>query len=111
MAIVGDLAPIYRGEDVVLTLTVPEDITGWDVRLYVVDPVTAQEVHVSDAATLVDAENGVCTVALAAAVTLALPPRLYWYELRRVNVGSRAVLRTGNVQIEDSPSSIGDTAP
>lgn len=108
MAIIGDLNTIYRDEDIVLTFDIDEDVLGWDIRFILVDPLTLAEVYTSSTATIVDAVNGIVTVALAGSVTLALPPRVYWYEVRRTNAGNKAVLRTGNVPIEDSPSTIGD---
>jgi len=103
MAIIGDLEPIYRGEDVVLTIDMPEDITGWDIRMYLVDPVTGTEIWASGAASITNALTGVCQIAVSAAVSMAWAARLHWYEVRRVNVGSVAVLRTGNIPVWDSP--------
>ena len=104
MAIVGDLEPIYRGEDVTITLDMPEDITGWDIRLFFVDPVTGTDVYSSPSATILDALAGTCKVVVSAAETMAMAARLHWYEARRVNSGSNAVLRTGSVPVLDSPT-------
>lgn len=91
---------IYRGEAVTLPWGVNEDITAWTIRLDV-NPATSDATPLlSVSATITDAAQGYCEVALTAAQTGTLAPGVYYYELARTNIGAEAVLAQGRLTVK-----------
>jgi hypothetical protein len=95
----------YKGEDVVLTVTMapPTSISGWTLQFTLRKQhgdATALITKTSGAGiTVTDSTNGIFKVTLASADTSALDLRAYVYDIQRTDSGSRTVLTIGNLTL------------
>ena len=95
----------YKGEDVVLTVTMTPAtaITGWTLQFTLrkqYGDATALVTKTTGAGiTITDATNGIFKVTLASADTAGLDLRAYVYDIQRIDSGNRTVLTIGNLTL------------
>lgn len=97
----------FTGEDTTIVFKIrnastvaPQDITGWPIEWKLASAL-ADEPILSIAAVITDAPNGVCEVTVPSAGTINLTPGTYFYDLRRTDPGSYALLAYGSVELLD----------
>ena len=101
MAIVQDIGPVYRGEDVTITFTMTPttDISGWTIAGTFRQAPQQGPVLFTVAGSVTSAVAGIFTLSIAAATTASLPANLYAYDVWRTDSGSAANLSTGLMRV------------
>jgi hypothetical protein len=95
----------YKGEDVVLTVTMSPatNITGlsltFTMRKQFNDVSILTKATGGSGITITDAVNGVFTITIASADTAGLDNRAYAFDIQRTNAGNRTVLTIGNLTL------------
>lgn len=103
----------FIGEDKSIVITikdaaeVPIDITGWTIQFKVANAISGTALF-TKTATLTTPASGICTVTVASADTISLPPSeigetegtpsQYTYALRRTDVNNKAELMYGYIE-------------
>jgi hypothetical protein len=100
---------LYRGEDRALPiyLSPPQNVTGWQVEWKAMGS-QDQVPLIKDSAgiggiTVIDFDNGVFLVNLAAGDTKDLQAETYWWTFHRVDDPSRTVYVSGSMYLLPSP--------
>lgn len=95
----------YKGEDVVLTVTMTPTtaISGWTLqftmRTQYGDPTALVTKSLGSGIAITNPTSGIFTVSLASADTAGLELRTYVYDIQRIDSGARTVLTIGNITL------------
>lgn len=97
----------FNGEDKTFVYTItnkntslPQDITGWTIQFKVSATIHGDAMFTLNAA-LTTPSAGVCSIFVASSYTLNITPGTYYYDLRKLDTGSRAILAYGTAEILD----------
>lgn len=91
----------FKGEDKILqwTLDPVEDISGWTIKFAMATERNNGALLLEKACTVIDGPSGVYSVLIADTDTDNLESLVYFYETKRVDAGSEAILAFGQAEL------------